>query len=99
MPSKAWLRLRQSRKLAGDTENVGMPGKLVCGGVCQICTNRSGSSNGRGRSNTALTTLKMAVFAATPRPSVKIAFALNPGLFAPFRRLDQQGFQSVFIAS
>lgn len=44
-------------------------------------TRRSGSGKGNGRSNTAFTTLKMAVFAPMPRASVITAMAAKPGRF------------------
>ena len=50
----------QSRKFAGETENVLIPGKLACGGVCQTRTTRSGSCNGNERSSTPFTTEKIA---------------------------------------
>src|SRR6266481_805391 len=76
-----------------------MPGKLACGGVCQICTSRSGSSNGSGRSNTAFTTLKMAVFAPIPRARVSTTINVKPGFFASIRKLYRKSSQSVCIAS
>src|SRR5439155_23747433 len=39
----------------------------------------SGSRNGSGRSTTARTTLKIAVFAPTPSASVRVATAAKPG--------------------
>src|SRR5438445_755569 len=48
-------------------------------------TTRDSSRNGKGRSSTALTTLKMAVFAAMPSAIVVIAMAENPGVFSNVR--------------
>src|SRR5262245_35976788 len=42
---------------------------------CQIITSRSGSANGSGRSRTACTRLKIALFAPMPRASARIATA------------------------
>src|ERR1041385_6169089 len=47
---------------------------------------RSGSLKGRGRSRTALTTLKIAELAPMPSASVMTAIAVNPGLFDSDRR-------------
>jgi hypothetical protein len=46
----------------------------------QILTSWPGFENGSGRSITALTTLKIAVLAPTPRASVIAATSVNPGL-------------------
>src|SRR6185436_11645015 len=48
-------------------------------------TSRSGSLKGRGRSNTALIKLNIALFAPIPRASVRTATAVNPGLLASVR--------------
>jgi hypothetical protein len=45
----------------------------------------AGSLTARGRSRTAYTTLKAAVFAPMPSPSVMQAVAKNPGFFASRR--------------
>ena len=50
-----------------------------------IRTRRDGSRYGSGRSRTAFTTEKMAVFAPMPSASVIAATAVKPGLFASIR--------------
>src|SRR5579859_6270221 len=57
-----------------------MPGKLFAGGTCQTCMMREGSSKGRGRRRTALTTEKIAVLAPMPNASTTIAAAEKAGL-------------------
>jgi hypothetical protein len=47
--------------------------------------NLSGSLYGNGRSNTALTTLKIAVFAPMPSASVMTAIKVKPGFFNNIR--------------
>jgi len=47
---------------------------------------RSASGYGSGRSKTALTMLKIAVFAPMPSASVKIAITLKPGCFRSMRK-------------
>src|SRR6266550_7249055 len=53
---------------------------------------RSGSLNGNGRSNTASTTLKMAVFAPMPSASVSTATAVKPGFFSNWRKANFRSF-------
>jgi hypothetical protein len=53
--------------------------------VCQIIITRLGSSMGNGFSNTAFTTVKMALFGPMPNASASMATALKPG----FRRSDR----------
>ena len=60
--------LRQSRKLAGATEN-----RPYCGTTSCTRTSASGSGYGSGRSSTPLTTLKMALVAPMPSASVRTA--------------------------
>ena len=54
------------------------------------CTIFSGFGKGSGRSSTAFTTLKMAVFAPMPRARVRPTTAVKPGLLpsmrAPYRK-------------
>src|SRR5438034_11846465 len=57
-----------------------------------IRTSRSGSRYGSGRSNTALTTLKMAVFATMPSASVSTATAVKPGFFSNWRKANLRSF-------
>jgi hypothetical protein len=61
---------RQSRKFAGAT---GFQPS------CSTVTSRDGSRYGSGRSSTALTTEKIAVFAPMPSASVSTATAVKPG--------------------
>ena len=51
-------------------------------------TSRSESGTGRGRSNTALTTVKMAMFAAMPIASVSTEMIVKPGLDRRRRKQD-----------
>jgi len=52
------------------------PKDLCC---CTMPTSRLGSGNGSGRSITACTTVKIAVFAPMPSASVSTAAMVNPG--------------------
>jgi hypothetical protein len=53
--------------LAGDSENVAIPGNVVCGGVWYSRTSRSGSSKGSGlKAAPRCAMLKMAVLAPMP---------------------------------
>src|SRR3954447_12800347 len=57
------------------------------------------SGNGSGRSRTALTTLKMAVFAPMPRVSTASAETVKPGLFRRTRRAWRSEGKMPFIGS
>src|SRR5260370_5925774 len=70
--------------------------KVNCGAVTQpsgsplfnrapSCTILSDCGNGRGRSSTAFTTLKIAVFAPMPRGMVNPTTAAKPGIFTSMR--------------
>src|SRR5579885_443243 len=61
------------------------------------CTSCSECSKGRGRSSTALTTEKMAVFAPTPSAVTRIATAVKPGLFDSTRTPNLKSCHNVFI--
>ena len=74
---KLFACARQSRKLGCEVANVGQPRSTL---LSQILTSWPGFDNGNGRSITALTTLKIAVLAPTPRASVIAATSVNPGL-------------------
>ena len=65
---------RQSRNVAGATEN-----RPYCGTISCTRTSRSGSGYGSGCSSTPLTTLKIAVVAPTPSASVSTATIVKPG--------------------
>ena len=80
MASNDELCASQSMKLAGESEKVFMPAKVVCGGVCQSFMMRSASGNGSGRSTTASTTVKMAELTPMPRPRMRMPASANPGL-------------------
>ena len=60
-----------------------MPGKWVF--CSSTSTMRDGSENGSGRNSTPFTTVKIAVFAPIPRPSVTMATAANPAFFVRTR--------------
>ena len=68
-------------------KNLGteMGGMLPSGKARVRTTILSASGYGRGRSSTALTTVKMAVLAPIPSASVSTATAVNPGLFSIVR--------------
>src|SRR3989454_12001952 len=55
-------------------------------------TSRPGSLNGSGRRRTALTTLKIAVFAPMPSASVSTATAVKPGFFSNWRKANLRSF-------
>src|SRR5215472_12945745 len=82
--SNTVFSLRQSSNLGYA---VHMPQRLVFGLVDQICTSRSESGYGRGRSSTVFTTLKMAVLEPIPSARVSTATAVKPGARARFRTL------------
>ncbi|MBZ5620933.1 MAG: hypothetical protein LAQ69_19725 [Acidobacteriia bacterium] len=50
-----------------------------------MATSRPASATGIGRSNTAYTTLKMALFAPMPSASASTAMALTPGVRSSIR--------------
>src|SRR5437773_578136 len=58
----------------------------------QLHTSRSGFLKGSGRSSTALTKLKMAVFAPMPSASVSTATAVKPGFFSNWRKANFRSF-------
>src|SRR5580704_6159965 len=60
-------------------------------------TSRLGSRKGMGRSNTALTTLKIAVFAPIPSTRAKSAIALKLGLFQSIRTAKRRSLQRLSI--
>src|SRR2546426_9327279 len=65
----------------------------------QTITSRSGSMNGSGLSNTAFTTLKIAVFAPMPSASETTAMNEKPGFFVSVRNPYRRSCQSVSIDS
>src|SRR5262249_36391516 len=60
--------------------------------VLPTATSRSGDGNGSGFNNTALTTLKMAVFAPIPSASVTTATRVNPGDLRSWRKASFKSF-------
>src|SRR5258707_15846027 len=65
-------------------------------------TRRSGSGNGKGRSKTAFTTVKIAVFAPMPRASERTATPVKTGDRANIRRAKRRSatrFRMYFILS
>ena len=80
MPAKASndvVCCRRSRKSGGEN---GQSGTLRARSSPHTRTSRGASTYGSGRSSTVLTTLKIAEQAAMPRPIVRIATAMKPGL-------------------
>jgi len=75
--------VRQSKKSGPEIVVLRVPVLVL---VLVTTMTRSGSSNGIGRSTTALTTLKIAVVAPIPRASVRIAVAAKPGWRSSVRR-------------
>ena len=71
---------RQSKKLAGATEN-----RPYCGTISLIRTSASASGYGSGRSSTPLTTLKIALVAPMPSARVRMAAIEKPGDFTSCR--------------
>src|SRR5256884_2751460 len=55
-------------------------------------TSRSAAGKGNGRSSTALTTLKIAVFAPMPSASVSTATMVKPGFFSNWRKANFKSF-------
>ena len=78
-PSNEWLSSRQSRRVAWLVR-PGIPYPLRFGLAIQ--TKRLGSRKGRGRNRTAVTRLKIVVFAAIPKATVSIATIVKPGLLS-----------------
>jgi hypothetical protein len=96
MASNELLCSLQSTKFAGETSLRGMPALLL---FCQSVTTRSASRYGSGRSNTALMTLNIAVFAPMPKASVKTTISVNPGRFARLLAANRKSLISVSIYS
>ena len=68
--------------------------------VLPIATSRFGDGNGSGFNNTALTTLKIAVFAPIPSARVSTATRVNPGDLRSWRKASfKHSFHSVRSAS
>jgi hypothetical protein len=70
------FRSRQSRKFAGAALPYGTPVRRF---VCDTSTRSFGRSKGSGRSSTAFTTLKIAVFAPIPTAIVRMPRSVKPG--------------------
>src|SRR5581483_2520723 len=85
--SKTRCRSRQSRKSGGVTNSVTLP---ILGLDSQITARRSESAYGRGRNNTPLTMLNIALFAPIARVRASAATSVGPGAFnnirQPYRR-------------
>jgi hypothetical protein len=69
--------------VGGRNGELSHSGKFLCGGTCQSRTRCPGAWNRNGPSNTAFTTLNMAVLAPIPRTKTKLT--LGPGLFSSTR--------------
>ena len=82
IPVKTVFCLCQSRKLGGEGVFFGKP---RCVAFSHIITSCSGFLKGSGRSRTALTTLKIAVFAPMPSAITTMAILANAGFFASVR--------------
>ncbi len=79
--SKTVLSVFQSRKLGHEIEISG------CDGVDSLrVTMRFASGYGSGRNNTALITLKIAVFAPMPSARVSTAMNVKPGDLRSWRK-------------
>src|SRR6476620_8248355 len=81
---------------------VHMPQRLAFGLVDQICTSRSESGYGRGRSSTVFTTLNTAVLAPIPRAKVSAAelkARLSPGFLRVHARLDVFVDEQLFVGA
>src|SRR5712671_3283444 len=88
MDSIDLLCLRHSSRSAKVTGPMSFDGK-----VSFNCTRRSGCAKGRGRRSTALTTLKIAVFAPMPRASVQIAARVKPGTLNNVRSAKRRSWK------
>src|SRR5580698_2089403 len=82
MRSKECLRFCHSRKLTGLTTLV----LLACGLDSHTITRPFGSANGMRCSITALTTLKIDVFAPIPNASASTAMIVKPGFLHSIRQ-------------
>src|SRR5215469_4675399 len=69
------------------------PGKDTCNEIIRLPF-----GNGRGRSKTAFTTEKIAVFAPIPKATVKTDTTANPRFFARFLNPNRKSCQNEFIA-
>ena len=74
----------QSSTLRGDAVGRSF---LFSGFISLNTTNRSGAENGSGRSKSALTKLKIAVFAPSPSARLITATTVKAGRFNKLRRL------------
>src|SRR5262249_51500516 len=74
------LRLRYAAGANGNLDSGSSP----CG-LIKIVTSSFAFAYGNERNNTALTTLKMAVFAPMPSARVTIASTVNAGFFSNIR--------------
>ena len=79
----------QSRKLPGE-QGALSSFQPLSGFVSQNCTIRSGSLYGRGRSRTALTTLKMELFAPIPNASDNTAANVTTGVLRIIRQPNRK---------
>ena len=95
--SKVWLSFRQSRKSGAETGCSGLSPQPFARFIDRTIITLSGSFTGGFLSKTPLTTLKIAVLAAIPSPSVMTATAVKPGFFASMRRPYFKSWNNVFI--
>src|SRR5690348_7587544 len=87
MRASDWLWALTSTNVALPMTVLGLPDQSA-----RNCTSWPGSGYGSGLSRTALTTLKMAVFAPMPSASVSTATAVKPGCFNNWRMANLRSF-------
>jgi hypothetical protein len=96
IPSNECVCVFQSMKLAGAGVFFGNPRRDASS---HNITSRSGAANGSGLRSTALTRLKMAVFAPMPSASVNTAMTVNPGRFNSMRKPKRMSCHRIVIGS
>src|SRR2546423_9287058 len=87
MRASDWLWALASTNVALPMRVLGLPGWPA-----RNCTSWPDSGYGSGLSRTALTTVKMAVFAPMPSASVSTATAVKPGFFSNWRKANFKSF-------
>src|SRR5437867_12073832 len=64
----------------------------------QTIISRLGSLNGNGRSSTARTRLKIAVFAPIPKAMITTATTVNPGFLASIRKANRKSWSRLSMS-